>query len=396
MGQQGLYLHVPFCSAKCGYCDFFSVVDTGPGLGALVERMLVELDARTARASESVATIFIGGGTPTVLCPKLLTVLLNPLAKIAADAHCREFTVEANPETLDDEKAAILAEAGVDRLSLGAQSFHPAELALLERIHTPQGTTGAVKVARRAGIGRINLDLIFGIPGQTLATWADSLDQAMDLGVDHLAIYGLTYETGTPLTRRLVSETIRRCDDGLEADMYGLAVERLAARGFEQYEISSFALPGQRCLHNLIYWNDEPYIGVGPSAAGYIDGERYRNAPDIAGYSRMIDRGGEAVIERERLTGRRLAAETAMLRLRLVEGIDLARFEELTGFDPRRVFAGSIERFKAGGLVRATATHVALTDQGRLVADPIIADFMAELDLVPEPSTAHSTRHPAR
>jgi oxygen-independent coproporphyrinogen-3 oxidase len=216
----------------------------------------------------------------------------------------------------------------------------------------------------------------------------------MDLAVEHLALYGLTYEPGTPLARRLEAGSIQRCSERLEADLYRAGVQRLAARGFEQYEISNFARPGRRCLHNLLYWNNDPYIGVGPSAVGYSGGVRYRNVPDVARYTRMINQRGSAVVETECVTGRRLAAETAMLQLRLVEGLDIARFQTRTGFDPRVAFAGAIERCRTLGLLRVTSTHVALTNDGRLLADSIIAEFMAELDKTAEPRATVRTSPP--
>jgi oxygen-independent coproporphyrinogen-3 oxidase len=380
MGQCGLYLHVPFCTSRCGYCDFYSVPEAGRDMGVLVDALLAELHVRLARAPGPLTTIFVGGGTPTVLPAAELARLLEPLATIAARPACLEFTVEANPENVDDRRAGVLVRAGVDRISLGAQSFHSQELAVLDRVHTPGAVASAVETVRRAGIGRINLDLIFGIPGQTGRSWQASLDRATALGVGHLALYGLTYEAGTPLTRRLKVGLIRRCDEDLEADLYRTAVHSLAAKGFEQYDISNFSRPHQRCLHNLNYWNNVPYIGVGPSAVGYTDGVRYRNVPDLARYIRMIEESGTAVIETERVTGQRLAAETAMLQLRLVEGIELAGFEVRTGFDPHQVFAAAIERFESQGLLRVDATHVALTDDGRLLADSIITEFMLELD----------------
>lgn len=391
MGQCGLYLHVPFCTAKCGYCDFYSVPSAGRDTAAVVDRLLLELDLRLAAGEHPITSIFVGGGTPTVLPADQLHRLLEPLAAVARKPACAEFTVEANPGTLDDQKAAILAQAGVDRLSLGAQSFHPPELATLERTHSPDQIAPALETARWAGIARVNLDLIFGIPGQTLTSWTESLDSGMDLGVQHLALYGLTYESGTPLARRLEAGCIQRCSERLEADLYRAGVQRLAARGFEQYEISNFAQPGQRCLHNLAYWNNDPYIGVGPSAVGYSGGGRYRNVPDVARYVQMIDQRGSAVIETERVTGRRLAAETAMLQLRLVEGLDTAKFQTRTGSDPRVAFAGAIERCRALGLLRVTPTHIALTNDGRLLADSIITEFMVELDTAAEPVTALRT-----
>ena len=380
IGLCGLYLHVPFCTTKCGYCDFYSVPWAGRATGEIVERLLAELAGRLAETPLTVATIFLGGGTPTVLPAEELARLLEPLARVARSRACREFTVEANPATLDDEKADLLASAGVDRLSLGAQSFHASELALLERVHAPEDIAPALWVARRAGIDRINLDLIFGIPGQTLASWTASLDRAMELEPGHLALYGLTYEPGTELTRRRDLGQITPCDEELEADMYLAAIDRVAAAGYEQYEISNFARPHQRCRHNLVYWNHEPYIGVGPSAAGYLDGVRYRNVPDIERYVDMIDAQGTAVVETEQLEGLRLAGEMAMLQLRLVEGIDAARFRRRTGLDPHQVFAAAIARYQSQGLLTGTDTHIALTRRGRLLADTVITEFMAELD----------------
>jgi len=404
-GSYGLYVHVPFCTTKCGYCDFYSIPAEGRDAGGLVDRLLDELTRRLADASGPIATIFVGGGTPTVLPREELARLVEPLARIARAGEARarregesgatgpgsiqEFTVEANPGTLDDEKAALLVAAGVDRLSLGAQSFNPAELAVLERLHSPDDIAPAVRIARRAGIRRLNLDLIFGVPGQTLAGWLESLDRAIELDPDHLALYGLTYEPGTTLTRRRDAGRVQPCDDGLEAEMYLAALDATAAAGFQQYEISNFARPGQRCLHNLIYWHNEPYLGVGPSAAGYLRGLRYRNVPDLHRYQQMIDQFGHAVIESERIEGRLLAAETAMLQLRLIDGVDRAAFERRTGFDPHQVFARSIARYEPPGLLSVSPTRIALTRSGLLLADAIIADFMADLD---EPHLPFKTR----
>ncbi len=221
-----------------------------------------------------------------------------------------------------------------------------------------------------------------------MASWCESLDRAMALEPDHLALYALSYEGGTALARRRELGQVRPCDEELEADMYRTALERVGGHGYEQYEISNFARPGCRCRHNLAYWDHQPYVGVGPSAVGYLDGVRYRNVPDIARYVELMDRQGDAVVERECIRGRGLAAEMAMLRLRLNEGIDVARFEGRTSLDPHVVFAGAIRRFERMGLIEATATRIALTDSGRLYADTIIADFMSELDLVPASNVA--------
>ena len=378
--QCGLYVHVPFCTSKCGYCDFYSIPAAGADVTGLMDRLLVELDQRLAGKPAPITTVFVGGGTPTVLPIGELDRLMSALAPVAAASTCTEFTVEANPATLTTDNAHLLASAGVDRLSLGGQSFHATELACLGRRHRPENIASSMEVARRAGIGRLNLDLIFGIPGQTMASWIDTLDRALDLPVEHLAVYALTYEDGTPLAKQRACGQVVPCDEQIEADLYLMAIERLSTSGFKQYEISNFAKPGGRCRHNLIYWRNEPYIGVGPSAAGYVGGVRYRNAPDVAQYVKMIDETGDAAVETERIEGKRLAAEMAMLQLRLVEGIDLAGFAARTGSDAVQAFAPAIAQYEAMGLLTVTPTHVALTQRGRCVADTIIADFMGALD----------------
>ncbi len=379
IGSRGLYLHIPFCQAKCGYCDFYSVAVCDLPTLPLIQAVARELAGRLADAPDPITTVFVGGGTPTVLATAELAELMRPLKKIVDRHRPAEFTVEANPGTVEDSKLDLLTEAGVDRISMGAQSFHWSELETLERIHAPDDIPKGVQACRRHGFGRINLDLIFGIPGQTLANWRESLRRTIDLGVEHVACYGLTYEPGTPLTARRQRGLIVPCDDELEAEMYLAAIDDLQAGGYEQYEISNFARPGQRCLHNLTYWRNQPYVGVGPSAAGYLDGVRYKNVPSIEGYVQAIEQEGHAVVESEKLTGAALAGETAMLQLRLNEGLVFDEFLRRTGIDGRDGFANSIARYAEKGWLTVTERGVALSRTGRLMADAVIADFLAEV-----------------
>lgn len=375
----GLYVHIPFCETKCGYCDFFSVPLEGRVTGPLVTGILAELRLRANLVPKMVRTIFVGGGTPTVLPTTELRRLFGALGAIADSHGVEEFTVEANPATLDDEKLSILTSAGVDRISMGAQSWHGRELATLERLHSPGDIGPSVALARKYGLNKINLDLIFGIPEQTQASWADSLRRTIDLGVDHISCYGLTYEPATRLTAQLGAGRIRRCDEDLEAEMYLQAIDTLAEAGYEQYEISNFALAGRRCRHNMIYWRHEPYVGVGPSAAGFIDGQRYKNVADIASYIRDMEERGHAVSESERIAGAMLAGEMVLMQLRLNDGLDVGRFIERTGIDPHLALATSLARFMEAGLVCDSGDSLALTRKGRLVADTIISEFYTEL-----------------
>lgn len=373
----GLYIHVPFCETKCGYCDFYSVALKGRPTTPLVDRLVTEARRRLSADRLNVRTVFVGGGTPTLLPPAELRRLLD----VVPTDGIEEFTVEANPATLDDENLPVMTDAGVDRISMGAQSWHPSELQALERLHSPDDIAPGVALARKHGVKRINLDLMFGIGGQTLDTWRESLRQTMDLQVEHISCYGLTYEPGTRLTAQLHSGKITPCDEGLERDMYLLAIEVLSAHGFEQYEISNFARPGQRCLHNLIYWRNEPYVGVGPSAAGYLHGVRYKNVPDIDTYIRKMDARGDAVMESESVTSTTLAGEILMMGLRLTEGVSIPRLVRQTGIDPREACPSSLARFVETGLVSLSDDRLTLTRQGRLLADYIISDLFAELHI---------------
>jgi len=383
----GLYVHVPFCAAKCGYCDFASHVPSAGEPQTWLDALAMELQTRRSEAPGRIATVFVGGGTPTSLPDPLLARLLALVAEAAAPGP-DEFTVEANPETLHAANIAILADAGVNRVSLGVQSFLPDELAVLQRRHVPEDVVRGVKALRAAGIGNLNLDLIFGIPGQTPGSWMESLRRALDLVPEHMACYGLTYEPGTPLAARRAAGQVTPVDEEDEADMYVSCVQTLAAAGLEQYEISNFARPGRACRHNLRYWENRPVIGVGPGAAGYLGGRRWKNVSDVAGYARRLNRGESCESESETLSPRARAGETAMLALRKVEGIDAADFASATGFDPLTLFAEPVRRHAAAGLLRVSDGRIALTDAGRLVADRVLADFlMPDGDTTDPPSS---------
>ncbi len=374
VSMTGLYVHVPFCDTKCGYCDFYSIPLGDRQTTPLVRALVDELDHRAA-GIERFETIFVGGGTPTVLPLDDLRTLFQRLAHCAQGAP--EFTVEANPATVDDEKIAILVGSGVRRMSFGGQSLNRHDLHVLERLHDPDDIAPSLRVARDGGVEEINLDLIFGIPGQTLASWKDTLRRAVDFETDHLSCYGLMYEPETPLTARLESGAIHRCDNELEADMYLWTVDYLSTNGFEQYEISNFARPGMACRHNLVYWHNHAYLGIGPSAASYLSGERCRNVAHIDTYVADINSQGEATRDHERLEGAARGGETAMLQLRMNRGIDVELFKTLVGLDPRTLYRNQISRFTGEGLLESSGEYIRLTPAGMLVADRVIREFIA-------------------
>ena len=372
----GLYVHVPFCETKCGYCDFFSVAVKGRDTAPLVNRIKHELQMRMSNAPGPVRTIFCGGGTPTILPADQLAGLLDAIADAVTLNDVTEYTVEANPATVDAEKAGLLVRGGVSRVSMGVQSFFSEELATLERIHTPDDVEPSVAVLRHCGHLQINLDLIFGIPGQTLDTWSQSLSRAMELGQDHIACYGLMYEPGTVLPAMRRAGKIKPCDENLEADMFECMVETLTADGYEQYETSNFAKPGCRSEHNLIYWRNQPYIGVGPSAAGCFNGRRYKNVADVNGYIRAIDEHGHAEAESETIDTPMLITEMVMMQLRLLEGLSIEVFRRRTGLDPVALFGAALEKFKQQRVLTVSDTHIALTHRGRLFSDAVMRELV--------------------
>ncbi len=389
----GLYVHVPFCASKCGYCDFYSVAVKEHDTAGLVMRIGRELGIRLRDSPGNLRTVFIGGGTPTVLRPNQLISLLDAVSRTARVDRITEFTVEANPDTIDDDKVKLLVQGGVTRVSMGVQSFFVRELATLERLHAPDDIAPSVEMLRRCDIRQINLDLIFGIPGQTLDTWLQSLTRAIELEPDHMACYGLTYESGTRLTAMRRAGRITPCDEQLEADMYLCAIDTLSEVGFEQYETSNFARPGCMCRHNLIYWRNEPYIGVGPSAAGYVDGRRYKNIVDIDDYIRMMDTQGHAEAESEIVDTHMLMTEMIMMQLRLVEGLSFESFRKRTGVDPLALFGDVLDRLVDLGFVTVSDTHIALTRPGRLISDAVMAELVsAYVGQKPRLSTTPTTR----
>jgi oxygen-independent coproporphyrinogen-3 oxidase len=391
MVDVGLYIHVPFCATRCGYCDFHTNVPRKGEMEPFVDALLLELDRCVTSADVSVRTIFVGGGTPSVLPTRLLRRLFDALGTAATEHGPVEFTVEVNPASLNDTKASIFRDAGVNRISMGVQSFHDHELRVLDRIHSVADIEPSAEVIRRWGFDHFSVDLIFGIPGQTMTSWRESLHRAVALGVDHLSCYGLTYEQGTPLRSRLDGGLFEAVNEVAEAEFYEVLMDQAAEAGFEQYEISNFARPGAESQHNLRYWRNEPVIGVGPSAASYLGGRRWSNVRDTAMYTRTIVAGDDTSVDLEQLSDLERAGETAMLRLRLNEGIDCEVFVGQTGFHPEALFGGLIETFAARGLLVSDGKRIALTRTGRLVADSIVSEFLS-----PEPTAAGETASKSR
>jgi oxygen-independent coproporphyrinogen III oxidase len=369
------YVHIPFCAHKCGYCDFASLA----GVDHLADRYLAALEREISTflsEPQEVDTIFVGGGTPTRLAATQLAALCTFIKKWFILSDDGEWTVEANPGTIDREKADVLAEAGVDRISLGAQSFQPALLAVLEREHGRAEVESALEVVRPR-FARWSLDLIFGVPGSSEEQWRDDLETALALGPSHLSCYGLVFEKGTPLWNRQQSGLVQPLCEELERVMYETTIDRLLGAGLPMYEISNFARPGEESRHNLVYWANDAYFGFGVGAARYLRGVRSTNTRDLAAYLRRVEAGECATGPHEELSPEERARETAMLMLRRTSaGIERDDFELRTGFELDLLCGSVIERFEAQGYLEDNGRRVRLTPQGVFVADRVFCELV--------------------
>ncbi len=368
------YVHIPFCAHKCGYCDFASVA----GADALADRYLDALEREMARMGEpaEVDTIFVGGGTPTRLEPSQIQRLLAMIAHWYHLAPDGEWTVEANPGTLDAEKADALADGGVNRISLGAQSFRVELLRALERNHVPEEVGRALELVRPR-FPSWSIDLIFGVPGSTLEDWTADLETALSLEPSHLSCYGLVYEKGTPLWKQWQSGQIREVDEETERAMFAHTIDRLAAAGLDQYEISNFARPGHESRHNLVYWANEAYFGVGLGAARFVDGVRALNTRDLLAYLRRMESGEDPTGPVEVLEPEARARETAVLMLRRTrKGLDRVDFARRTGFDIDLLAGPALARHTASGLLEDDGQRVRFTREGLFLADTVLCDLV--------------------
>jgi oxygen-independent coproporphyrinogen-3 oxidase len=321
--------------------------------------------------------VFYGGGTPNAYPAATLARVLDRLRARFALPDDAETSVEINPDAGAPGDLAALRAAGFDRLSIGVQSFVRAELKALGRRHTPDDVAATVRAARTAGFTNVSVDLMFGVPHQTLASWGASLDAAVALGVEHVSAYGLTVEAQTPYERWFARDPGAFPSDDLAADAYALAIERLGAAGYEQYEISNFARPGFRCAHNENYWRNGPYLGLGVGAASYLDGARITHTRDRAAYEAAALAGAPIPGEVERLTGDARTGEAIMLALRTREGVDAAGFAERYGVDVFARYAAEIAEWTAAGMLDATGGRLRLTPAGRFVANDVCGAFLA-------------------
>ncbi len=361
-----LYVHTPFCAKVCPYCAFY--VHLG---GVAQQREFVAAlreEWRRAREEFSLAleTVYFGGGTPSLLAPKLFAELVWALQDTAREGRLEEFTLEVNPATVTPEKAAAWREAGVNRISLGAQSFDPTLLKTLGRQHAPEDIPATVELLRAQGFDNINLDLMFALPGQSEGQWDETLRLAMACAPEHVSAYALTYEEDTPFFERLSTGEWRQ-DEQREIAMFERTRAVLGKAGLHGYEISNFARSGYESHHNLGYWRGADYLGLGPSAVSTVDGLRWKNVPDTAAYVKRIVRGESVRTEHEALDAATLAKERIMFGLRMREGVARSEFAALD----RR-----LNELEDLGLACIRDGRVCLTPRGQLVADSVAGMFV--------------------
>jgi oxygen-independent coproporphyrinogen-3 oxidase len=363
----GIYVALPFCLSHCHYCSNPAGRYTDAGAGAYLDRVRADLAAAAPDwAGNRIDTVYLGGGTPTLYPPKDLGALLDTIAGRFHLAEGAEITTEANPETVTRDAAPAWRRLGLNRISIGAQSFQPRHLRALGRRHAPEAVEPAVAAAREAGFDNLSLDLIFALPDQRAAEWADDLDRAVALGPDHLSVYGLTPEAGTPLGDRHAQGQLHLPGAGRYARLYRMAVARLEAAGYARYEVSNFARPGFACRHNRAYWRGGDYLGVGAGAASHRAGRRNAAPEAVADY---LERPGPDA--EERLTPTERAVEMAIFGLRTAEGVAYARIRARTGAPLPAAARAALEALSARGLVDLTAGGARPTERGFLFMDTI-------------------------
>ncbi|HEY1067525.1 MAG TPA: radical SAM family heme chaperone HemW [Pirellulales bacterium] len=367
------YIHVPFCAHRCGYCSFTVVA----GRDDLVDVYLQALEKELNRSGEvrPVQSIFLGGGTPTRLAIEPLTRLLEMIARVHPLEIGGEYSAEANPLDVTPEVAATLADHGVNRLSLGAQSFHPPTLKALERDHAPDQIVRAVEHARTR-IENVSLDLIFAGPQQDLALWNADLDAALRLAPSHISTYGLTYERGTQFWNRRQKGELSEVDEELQAAMYETGIDRLTAAGYEHYEASNFARPGRRCRHNEVYWAGEEYFAYGPGASRYVGGTRETNHRSTTTWIKRVLAGDDPTAERETLAPLDRAREAAVFGLRRLDGWRRDDFLQRTGVSLDELLGPLLPQRVAQGFLIDDGARVRLTRAGLLVSDSLWPDFL--------------------
>lgn len=372
-----LYIHIPFCLAKCNYCSFNSY----SGLDDLQERYVEALgvECRKVAANEQrgpLQSIFFGGGTPTLLSNEQLRRITTSLFDSFDIEKDAEISIEANPGTVNLEKLELLRENGFNRLSIGVQSFSDTELRAIGRLHSAQEAKQAIKSAKAAGFNNLSIDLMYGLPQQTAKSWQQSLDTALSMEVQHLSLYQLTVEAQTPLERMLACGSVHLPDEDVIAEMDEITTPLLASNGLYQYEISNYAREGYQCRHNINYWQNGEYYAMGAGAVAYLDGERIKNVASPEDYCNLLDSGHSVQVERECLDKEASFRESVIMGLRMNRGVSLTRLKQRYGIELDQLYGATVQILLARDLLAYEKGHLLLTKQGRVFANMVMAELV--------------------
>ena len=370
-----LYIHVPFCRQKCHYCSFISYEHREAAILPYLSALKKELAQRAN--GERLHSIYFGGGTPSSLSVKHISDILATINSLFILDKAAEITIEANPGTVDRVYLTELRKQGVNRLSLGVQSLNDSELVLLGRIHTAAEAKEAVCFARDSGFENLNLDLIYGLPGQTLLDWEHTLNKVLEMEPEHLSLYALSLEADTPMWQTINENRIPDIDHDLSADQYEVAEDILAVHGYQHYEISNWAREGRECHHNMVYWRNQPYLGVGAAAHSYLDGRRLANSNSLDTYMAAFANGARPAPDMDQKISPQLQlAETVILGLRLCEGVNLDNIRSRFGIDIRAWYRQQIGACVDYGLLEHADGHIKLTRRGRLLSNEVFWRFL--------------------
>ncbi len=372
-----LYVHIPFCRRKCNYCSFISYENKESSIPDYILALQKELLYYTG--SNTISSIYFGGGTPSLLSVKQLNDILQTIHTVFRVDDKSEISLEANPGTIDTNYLSAIRKAGFNRLSLGIQSLQDKELAILGRIHTTDEARAAIGFARNAGFDNLNLDLIYGLPGQTLAEWHDTLLATITLGAEHLSLYGLSLEQNTPLWQAIEEKSIPAPDPDLCADQYEMAEDILSSYDYQQYEISNWAKAGRECRHNLVYWQYRSYLGIGVGAHSFTGNRRFSNTPELDTYIPIFTNDLAPVYDvNEKINPQLQIAERIILGLRLNRGIIIAELNHQSGINIMEYYNKQIKELTTAGLLEYKNGILRLTRRGRPLSNEVFWRFLPD------------------
>ncbi len=377
MKELSLYIHIPFCISKCYYCDFSSFVNINHKIDDYIDSLIHELSLYKERINQyNIKTIFIGGGTPSCINPKHINRILEFIYKNFRTTGLVEVTIEANPGTLDREKVQIYKKSGINRVSIGVQTLDDNLLECIGRIHKAKDFYRSYEILREENINNINVDLIFGLPNQTIDNVIDSLKKVIELGVEHISYYGLILEEGTRLYKSYIEGKILLPDEDMERLMYHKATEYLIEHGYAHYEISNYALPSYECKHNLVYWDVKPYLGIGLSSHSNMEGKRFSNTSNINIYIENLKKKILPIEGEEIINKNTEIEEFCILGLRKISGIDKVQFKNRFGIEIEELYKDIINKHIKNGLILNEDNCIQLTERGLDLSNLVEVDFL--------------------